>query len=237
MFGPEADEVIVQGPDFAGFIELGEGDDYLYINRNFSSDLIQGSITISGGSGTDTIVAGDNFGGVSYDGSQIILDYYDFSVRLNHSDGDTFEYLDTDGVNVSEAEDGSLDFTSNDYHAPHRLTTVTDDPTHENDGSELFMYVGTAGDDVIYAYKIDSDGAIIPSPYPGSIYAPDDIIFAGSGDDTVFANEMDMINLGDGDDTVVFDPSGGRLSGFDNAVTGGAGLTRSSSPVRSMTTQ
>ena len=25
---PEADEVIVQGPDFAGFIELGEGDDY-----------------------------------------------------------------------------------------------------------------------------------------------------------------------------------------------------------------
>ena len=98
---------------------------------------------------------------------------------LEPFDGDTFEYLDIDGVNVSEAEDGSLDFTSNDYHAPHRLTTVTDDPTtRTTDLSRLCT--STAGDDVIYAYKIDSDGAS-SSPYPGSIYAPDDIIFAGSG--------------------------------------------------------
>ena len=57
VFGPEADEVIARGPDFAGFIELGGGDDQLYIDRNFSSSDLQGSITISGGSGTDTIVA------------------------------------------------------------------------------------------------------------------------------------------------------------------------------------
>ena len=44
-----------------------------------------------------------------------------------------------------------------------------------------------------------------------------------------------MINLGDGDDTVVFDPSGGRLGGFDNAVTGGAGFDRSLDRRLSMT--
>ena len=86
------------------------------------------------------------------------------------------------------------------------------------------MYVGTSGDIDLFVQD-DINGDVINSPWPGASHLPEDYVYAGAGNDLVFANGKDSVFLGDGDDTVVYDPSGGRLGGFDNnTVTGGGGF-------------
>lgn len=235
---PEADDYIV-GSDNADTINGGDGDDSIdggggndWIEGSTEDGSISGNSVLLGGSGNDTIFAraGDDVlsGGADADillggtGNDTIYggvgDYVDagydpagsYTDVLYVSDVSSISYSDADSGTVFFSGGGSLTFDNVDV-----VTTLSNNHTVE----------GTAGNDVIDRFYVDSDGDWIDNDDAlGGGEA--DVIDAGDGNDSIWAGAgNDTVDGGTGDDDIYGNAGNDTLDGGAGADTiyGGAG--------------
>ena len=198
-----------ENPDDLDIVLGGEGNDALYgSNYNDVLDGGVGSDFIYGGAGNDTLIAGD-------DDSQ------------NTVFGDSTGYFLDDEV---------FGLTEILIFAPVDGFTYNDQITGGEGTDELAGELGDdfisggAGDDVIEGDRTIV-GADTPAERPAialpTQFHGDDVLFGGSGMDTVLGNfGNDIIYGGEGDDTLLGDNDGDLniLGGGDDQIFGESGM-------------